>query len=204
MRTVVGARRFVVVGTLALGLAAPFVLGASAARRLAGAAGERAGRDAAALLSRAEPLLAPIEPAAPMLEPEALQEAAAAAPVEPAASSSGPPPAPLGVLVRRARVLRAARAGLRPSGVPVPATEWRPAGLALVGVSGVGAGVRDGDVLTRVGGTPARSVGAVRGAVVAALRAGAPAVSGELWRDRQRLVVTVELPRLAEARRDAY
>lgn len=104
------------------------------------------------------------------------------------------PPAPHGVMVSRARVLAAADAGMRPSGGSVAATSWRPAGLAMVGVSPIGVGLRDGDVLTRVGGTPATSQGAVIGAVTSALRQKLPAITGEVWRGRQKILVTVELP----------
>lgn len=105
-----------------------------------------------------------------------------------------------GLLVSRERVMAAVRAGHRPSGTAVSATDWRPAGMALVGVSGTGAGLLDGDVLTRVGGSPARSEGVVIGAVAALLDRGAPAITGEVWRGRQRIVVTVELPRLVKPR----
>jgi hypothetical protein len=104
-------------------------------------------------------------------------------------------PKPVGVFVSRARVLAAARAGLRPTGSSVPATSWRPAGLALSGVSGLGVGLRDGDVLISAGG-PATSEAAVVGAVIAALRARSRAMSGVAWRGRQRIDVTVELPDL--------
>jgi len=104
-------------------------------------------------------------------------------------------PKPAGVFVSRARVLAAARAGLRPTGSPVPATAWRPAGLALAGVGGLGVGLRDGDVLVSAGG-PATSEAAIVGAVIGALRSRARAMSGVAWRGRQRIDVTVELPEL--------
>ena len=97
-------------------------------------------------------------------------------------------------MVSRARVVAAAEAGMRPSGGSVAATSWRPAGLALTGVNPIGVGLRDGDVITRVGGTPATSQGAVIGAVTSALRQKLPAITGEVWRGRQKIVVTVELP----------
>jgi hypothetical protein len=105
-------------------------------------------------------------------------------------------PKAVSVLVRRSRVRAAAQAGIRPSGSPVPATTFRSAGLALIGVGGIGVGLRDGDVLTRAGGTPARSDAAIVGAVTAALQRGHPAISAEVWRGTQRIIVTVELPKL--------
>jgi S1-C subfamily serine protease len=91
-------------------------------------------------------------------------------------------------------VARAARSGARPNGTPVPASGARPAGLALHGVGQFGAGLRDGDVLTSVGGAPARSVDAVVGAVLGALRARAPVLSAIVWRGEAPIQVAVELP----------
>ena len=82
----------------------------------------------------------------------------------------------------------------------MPATPWRPAGLALAGVSALGVGLRDGDVLVRAGGTQARSDGAVIGAVRGALQSKASAISGEVWRGRRRIIVTVELPKMKRKR----
>jgi hypothetical protein len=113
-------------------------------------------------------------------------------------------PAPLprrGLLVRAAVVARAVESGVRPSGVPVPATGQRPAGLALQGIGGFGAGLADGDVLTSVGGTPATSVGAVVGAVAGAIRSNAKALGAVVWRGDRRIDVTVEIPRVTRASR---
>jgi hypothetical protein len=112
----------------------------------------------------------------------------------PAAAPSKKPPKAMGVMVSRGRVTAAAKAGIRPSGSSVGATSWRPSGMALHGVGAVGVGLRDGDVVTRVGGFRATSQGAVISAVTAALRQKLPAITGEVWRGRQRIVVTVELP----------
>jgi hypothetical protein len=103
-----------------------------------------------------------------------------------------------GVHVRAEVVARAVQSGARPSGVPVPALGLRPAGIALQGVSGFGAGLRDGDVLTRIGGAPATSVGVVVGAIAGALQHGAKVITGEVWRGDQRLAVAVEVPRSAQ------
>lgn len=103
-----------------------------------------------------------------------------------------------GILVSKARVLSAARSGLRPSGHPQQATPWRPAGLALSGVGAFGVGLQDGDILTRIGGTPAHSSTAVIGAVAGALRSSSPSITAEMWRQGQRFLLTVELPLLSE------
>lgn len=99
-----------------------------------------------------------------------------------------------GILVRAPLVAQAARSGARPSGSYVPAMGLRPAGLLLAGVSGFGSGLRDGDVLTSVGGVPATSVGAVISAVTGALAKHAPVITGEVWRGDTRLAVAVEIP----------
>ncbi|MDC3958242.1 hypothetical protein [Polyangium jinanense] len=104
-------------------------------------------------------------------------------------------PAPRGgIHVRADVVARAVQSGVVPSGVPVPASGPRPAGIALQGVGGFGAGLRDGDVLTRIGGAPATSVGVVIGAVAGALKHNAKVITGEVWRGDQRLTVAVEVP----------
>ncbi len=100
-----------------------------------------------------------------------------------------------GVFIPAKRVHALANRGQRPSGSPVPATEWRSAGVAMHGVGGLGVGLCDGDVLTQVGGTPATSQGAVISAVTGAVNSGARGLSGIVWRGRQRFVVTVEFPK---------
>lgn len=108
-----------------------------------------------------------------------------------------PLPEPVGVFVSRERVLSAARAGIRPEGTPVAAASWRPPGIALRGVGALGVGLQDGDILVSAG-VPATSDGAVVAAVVDALRRHARAMSGVVWRGRQKILVTVELPDLGK------
>ncbi len=103
-------------------------------------------------------------------------------------------PKPVGVFVSRDRIIAAANAGIRPSGTPVAATWWRPAGIALAGVGYLGVGLRDGDVLVSPGG----SENAVVSSVTAALRSRAKAVGGVAWRGFQKIVITVELPDLPD------
>lgn len=83
---------------------------------------------------------------------------------------------------------------MSPAGRPVPKTDERPAGLALSGVSALGLGVQDGDVLTSVEGQPALSPGVVIDAVVRARGRRAPTVSGILYRGKERYVLVVEQP----------
>jgi len=91
-------------------------------------------------------------------------------------------------------VLRLANRGVRPQGVPVAAKGPRPAGLMLVGVGALGVGLRDGDVLTHVAGSPALDVGSVIYAVLSARGRGARTISGRFWRDGQPWVLVVEQP----------
>jgi hypothetical protein len=111
-------------------------------------------------------------------------------------SRLGPPlPRPSGgIFVHAATVRAAVRAGVRPSATPVGATEAHPAGLVVSGWGGAGTGLRDGDLVVRVGGATPRSAGDVAAAVAAAYRSKIPAVSGLVWRGGQTLSVVVELP----------
>lgn len=99
-----------------------------------------------------------------------------------------------GIIVRTDAVVRAARSGGRPSSFPAPALGARPAGLSLVGVSHFGTGLRDGDILTSVGGTPATSESLVVALVAGAIGQGAKVITGVVWRDDQRMDVAVEIP----------
>jgi hypothetical protein len=118
-----------------------------------------------------------------------------------AAGRSAPDPRSTGVPARGIRVradtvLRLASAGLRPQGFPVPATAWRPAGIALSGVAALGIGLRDGDVLTRAAGRPALEPGDVIGFVIASRGAGVPEISGRFWRNGEPWNLVVEQPYL--------
>ncbi len=206
-----GSRRRLVV-YVAVGLL-PFVFSYGVATRLGAAAAKRVAGEAVAAGDRIAELstyvpATPLEPTPEAAEIAALRgepspktkaPSGAEKPEAHAApqASDEPLPKPIGVFVSRQRVLAAADAGIRPSGSPVPATTWRPAGLALSGVGALGVGLRDGDVLTRAGGA-ATSEGAIVGEVIWALRHRAKAMTGEAWRGRQKIVITVELPELVK------
>ncbi|MBN1609182.1 MAG: hypothetical protein JW940_21310 [Polyangiaceae bacterium] len=111
------------------------------------------------------------------------------------AATGGAPPSSL--MVRAATVLRIADSGARPSGVPVPASDVCPAGIALSGVGTLGLGLRDGDRLVRAGGMPALDPGAVISAVVASRGARVPVISGQICRDGTLFTLVVEQPYLA-------
>jgi len=99
-----------------------------------------------------------------------------------------------GVRVRADAVLRLANAGARPAGIPVPAQGQRPAGLALVGVSGLGIGLVDGDILTHAAGRPALAPGDVIGVVIGARAHGASEICGRFWRRGEPYNLIVEQP----------
>jgi hypothetical protein len=108
-----------------------------------------------------------------------------------------------GLRVSAATVLRLANGGARPGGVFVAADGQRPAGLALSGVSALGVGLRDGDVLTHAGGRPALSRGDVIGVVIASRGAGAREISGRFWRDGEPWNLIVEQPYVTRSSRTA-
>jgi hypothetical protein len=64
----------------------------------------------------------------------------------------------------------------------------------LIGVGGLGVGLRDGDILTQAIGRPAVSEASVVGAVVQARGARKPQLSGRIWRDGVSFPLVVEQP----------
>jgi len=103
---------------------------------------------------------------------------------------------PRSLFVSAPRVLAIAQSGARPRGKPVPATAKRPAGLRLSGVSALGVGLLDGDVLTEAAGAPALDSGAVIGAVLRARAGQAKTISGTCYRGDERFSLVVEQPYL--------
>lgn len=102
-------------------------------------------------------------------------------------------PATQGIYVARATVRTAVRAGLRPSGTPVSATDDHPAGLIVSGLGNVG-GLRDGDIITKVQGRTPSSVEDVLAAVSACYQRKIYVLSGEFWRGAEKWNAVVELP----------
>jgi hypothetical protein len=179
---------------LACALALPLPFLAAGAGSLAERLGRELGRS---LSSVADQLAAQRHDPAPLTVIVPLAEAEPVEAPRPRAMKRAPAPAAQkGVYVRANAVLRLARVGARPSGVPVRATADRPAGLALVGVSGLGVGLSDGDILTHAGGVPARSPGQVVGLVISARGARAGQISGRFWRRGEYYDLVVEQPYL--------
>ncbi len=99
-----------------------------------------------------------------------------------------------GVYVTAQKVLALARAGARPSGIRVGPQGSRPGGLMLIGVSGLGVGLRDGDILIQAAGQPAVSEESVVAAVVKARGARRAQISGRVWRDGTSFPLVVAQP----------
>jgi hypothetical protein len=95
-------------------------------------------------------------------------------------------------------VLRLSERRATPRGIRVPADGARPAGLRLVGVAGLGVGLRDGDVLTKALGQPALSSSAVVRAILVARANRVKVLDGEFYRGRERWILRVEQPYLDE------
>ncbi len=106
----------------------------------------------------------------------------------------GRPPVAHGLRISRAQVLALAARRAIPQAVPVKATAFHPAGLLLRGVSALGVGLQDGDVLTEAAGQKASSVGVVIGIVLAARARQSPEISGRFYRAGVPYQVTVEQP----------
>jgi len=103
---------------------------------------------------------------------------------------------PRGLFVSAEQVLRLSRVGVRPSGIPVRSAGGRPGGLLLSGVSGLGVGLRDGDILTHALGQPAVSEEMIVGAVIRARGARQAQLSGQVWRDGHVFPLIVAQPYL--------
>lgn len=191
----VALRRSLFALLLAVALGAPFVLVARASRALVVPLTEAS---VGALLRLSAPLAAvpPLEaqPPAPVVEDApALTQAGSSQPRAQArrAAAKGPLPA---LFVGRSTVLRLSQSAARPRGTFVGRTAEHPAGLQLTGVSALGIGVQDGDVLIEALGISPRSPGEIVGAVIEARSKRLAALGGTLWRRGQTFHITVEQP----------
>ncbi len=111
------------------------------------------------------------------------------------------PPIPKkGLRVSASTVLRLANARAVPGGAFQPATGRQPSGMRLSGVSAMGVGLRDGDLLSHVAGSPATSRSAIVSQVLAARAKHAQAISATFWRDGEPWRLIVEMPYLRRSR----
>jgi len=99
-----------------------------------------------------------------------------------------------GILITSTQVLALAARGAMPHAVFVKASAEHPAGLLLGGVSALGVGLQDGDVLTEAAGQKATSVAAVVGLVLAARSRQASEISGRFYRGGVAFLLTVQQP----------
>jgi len=99
-----------------------------------------------------------------------------------------------GVRISSAQVLALASRRAMPSAVFVKAGPEHPAGLLLGGVSALGVGLQDGDILTEAAGQRATSVAQVVGLVLAARSRQASEISGRFYRAGVPFALTVEQP----------
>ncbi len=181
---------------LGLGLLAMPVLSRSYADRLADAVAAELSRALAPLRATVRQVGsdAPRDEEAILSETPALR--AAVHDAQNARRSPRPSRAPVarGLRISRAQVLALAARHAIPQAVPVKATAYHPAGLLLRGVSALGVGLEDGDVLTEAAGQKASSVGVVIGIVLAARARQSPEISGRIYRAGAPFQVTVEQP----------
>jgi hypothetical protein len=98
------------------------------------------------------------------------------------------------LFVSAERVLALSKRAQVPASRYVAASGKRPAGLQVAGVGGLGIGVKDGDVLTKVAGAEVRSSSAVISAVLKLRARKATAISGEFWRGEERWQIVFEMP----------
>jgi hypothetical protein len=185
----------------ALGLVLPLLAVPALAARGADLLGDRV---ALGLVTALAPLSAWLP--APDSEPSVLTETELASYAPATRVARGPtqmvratkrgskPGAAHAIYISSAQVLALASRRALPNAVPVPASPEHPAGLQLRGVSALGVGLQDGDVLTEAGGQRASSVAAVVGIVLAARARHSPEISGHFFRGNVPYVVRVEQP----------
>jgi hypothetical protein len=99
-----------------------------------------------------------------------------------------------GIRISAAQVLGLAARRAMPDAAPVRANAEHPAGLQLRGVSALGVGLQDGDVLTEAAGQHASSVAAVVGIVLSARARHSSEISGRFVRAGIPYSITVEQP----------
>ena len=99
-----------------------------------------------------------------------------------------------GIFITSAQVLALAARRAMPQASFVKANAQHPAGLMLGGVSALGVGLQDGDILTEAAGQKATSVAMVVGVVLAARSRQASVISGRFYRGSVPFLLTVEQP----------
>jgi len=111
-----------------------------------------------------------------------------------------PKPAPKGmrsILISEQTVLRLANAGVVPGALDVAAQAKRPAGIQLSGVSAMGVGLLDGDILVQVAGVPVKRQTQVAAIVRAARERKVHSINARVWRNGETIALTVGMPYLS-------
>jgi len=103
------------------------------------------------------------------------------------------------ILISEQTVLRLANAGSIPQATAVSQQGARPAGLLLAGVSGMGVGLQDGDLLFQVAGVPVKSDTQVAEIARAARDRKVRSISARIWRNGETLALVVGMPYLDSA-----
>ena len=111
------------------------------------------------------------------------------APTAKGASPEGP-----SVYVSERTILRLANARAVPRSQSVAATDDRPGGVQLFGVSALGVGMQDGDVITEVAGRSVQGQGDIVAIVLAVRSRQAPTVSAVFYRGKVRGTLVVAMP----------
>jgi len=104
------------------------------------------------------------------------------------------PAAKGGIRITIAQVMALVQRRAMPSAAFVEASAEHPSGLLLSGVSALGVGLQDGDILTEAAGQKATSVAQVVGIVLAARSRQAREISGRFYRGGVPFSLTVEQP----------
>jgi hypothetical protein len=198
----VRARSLVLVSLLSFGVAAFAVRTRARALEVnAREMGAALGRAVAAMPGGERPIPASSVPAAQ----QAVPSASVGEPCGPtlrtaharrgkAKSREGKPSRAIFVDARTVRALAARGLRVLPSSRSVPANGERPAGIELARASGLGIGLRDGDVLTDVEGAPVTTQDQAFARVLVLLARRDRTISGRLFRRGEPWTIVVEVP----------
>ena len=191
-------------------LAAPFLLVVVVARLAVPAWGDRIARRASSVVaalhlgrpaSLPKAALPPDPPASATLQSAGAIESQgdAGSPeggrARPRDASPGSPPAPVAVRVTAATVQWAIDdRGAHIHAKTTRGTDGRPAGIRLSGVSALGIGLRDGDVIVAVEGEPALDEDAATDLALSAIARGRSTLHATAMRGDRPFPITAELP----------
>lgn len=102
------------------------------------------------------------------------------------------------LFVSAEQVLRLSRTARIPVARHIPPAGRRPSGLQVAGVGGLGIGVKDGDVLTKVAGTVIQNPSEVVSSVLQLRAKHVKSIAAEVWRGERPYRITFEMPYLEQ------